>query len=109
MKKSEILLFYNQFSGGSGFALVYLDDVNSRRQIRDAEFSWAKGGLKYFFAQNVKDGNFFVQVIFWGNINFAIAHGIWVQTQSFNGSGFLKFGLLLCLLGREAKSKEKNQ
>ena len=39
MKKSENLLFDYQFSGGSGFAFVYLDDVNARRQIRDAEFS----------------------------------------------------------------------
>ena len=109
MKKSENLLFDYQFSGGSGFAFVYLDDVNARTQVGDAQLSWAKGGLKYFFAQNVKDDYFFVQVVFWGNVNFAIAHGVWVQVQPLDGSGFLMFGLLLCLLGREAKSKEKNQ
>ena len=39
MKKSENLLFDYQFSGGSGFALVYLDDVNARTQVGDAQLS----------------------------------------------------------------------
>lgn len=39
MKKSENLLFDYQFSGGSGFAFVYLDDVNARTQVGDAQLS----------------------------------------------------------------------
>ena len=79
MKESGMLLLDYEFSSGRGFSFVYLDDVDAWRQVGNAKFSWTNGGLKDFFAQNVKDDYLFVGVVFWGYIYFAIAHGVWVQ------------------------------